>query len=128
MSAANKHIRHGIGSVRPYLYGDLKVPELVKHAFGAQELERLPVGDHGFHIEARIGDSMIVIEAADPPHPGGMRASIYVYVEEVDAAYRRALAAGASSIAEPADKPYQERAAGVKDSYGNIWWLATYMG
>jgi len=128
MSAANKHIRHGIGSVRPYLYGDLKVPELVKHAFGAQELERLPVGDHGFHIEARIGDSMIVIEAGDPPHPGGMRASIYVYVEEVDAAYRRALAAGASSIAEPADKPYQERAAGVKDSYGNTWWLATYMG
>lgn len=128
MSAANKHIRHGIGSVRPYLYGDLKVPELVKHAFGAQELERLPVGDHGFHIEARIGDSMIVIEAGDPPHPGGMRASIYVYVEDVDAAYRRALAAGASSIAEPADKPYQERAAGVKDSYGNIWWLATYMG
>ncbi|MGB6553816.1 MAG: VOC family protein [Candidatus Binataceae bacterium] len=128
MSAANKHIRHGIGSVRPYLYGDLKVPELVKHAFGAQELERLPVGDHGFHIEARIGDSMIVIEAGDPPHPGGMRASIYVYVEDVDAAYRRALAAGASSIAEPADKPYQERAAGVKDSYGNTWWLATYMG
>ncbi|MGC1344311.1 MAG: VOC family protein [Candidatus Binataceae bacterium] len=128
MSAANRHIRHGIGSVRPYLYGDLKVPELVKHAFGAQELERLPVGDHGFHIEARIGDSMIVIEAGDPPHPGGMRASIYVYVEDVDAAYRRALAAGASSIAEPADKPYQERAAGVKDSYGNIWWLATYMG
>ena len=127
MSAAHKHIRHGIGSVRPYLYGDLKVPELVKHAFGAQELERLPVGN-GFHIEARIGDSMIVIEAGDPPHPGGTRASIYVYVEDVDAAYKRALETGATSIAEPANKPYQERAAGVTDSYGNTWWLATYMG
>lgn len=127
MNAANKHIRHGIGSVRPYLYGDLRVTELVKHALGAQELERLPVGN-GFHIEAKIGDSMIVIEAGDPPHPGGTRASIYVYVEDVDAAYKRALEAGASSIAEPADKPYQERAAGVKDSYGNTWWLATYTG
>ncbi|HVA77649.1 MAG TPA: VOC family protein [Candidatus Binataceae bacterium] len=127
MSAANKHIRHGIGSVRPYLYGDLKVPELVKHAFGAQELERLPAGN-GFHIEAKIGDSMIVLEAGDPPHPDGTRASIYVYVEDVDAAYKRALEAGATSVAAPADKPYQERTASVKDTYGNTWWLATYTG
>ena len=127
MSAANKHIRHGIGSVRPYLYGDLKVPELVKHAFGSQELERLPAGN-GYHIEAKIGDSMIVLEAGDPPHPDGTRASIYVYVEDVDAAYKRALEAGATSVAAPADKPYQERTASVKDTYGNTWWLATYTG
>jgi PhnB protein len=128
MSAANKHIRHGIGSVRPYLYGDLKVPELVKHAFGAQELERLPAGNNGFHIEAKIGDSMLVLEAGNPPHPGGTQASVYVYVEDVDAAYNRALEAGATSIIAPENKPYQERAAGVKDTYGNTWWLATYTG
>lgn len=123
-----KHIRHGIGSVRPYLYGDLKVPELIKHAFGAQELERLPVGANGFHIEAKIGDSIVVLEAGDPPHPGGAQASIYVYVEDVDAVYKRALEAGATSIAGPENKPYQERAAGVRDTYGNTWWLATFTG
>ncbi len=126
--AETKHIRHGLGSVRPYLYGRLDLPELVKQAFGAVELERLKVGANGFHIEAKIGDSMIVIEAGEPPPAGGTPASIYVYVEDVDAAYARALRAGATSLAEPSDKPYQERSAGVKDSYGNTWWIATYTG
>jgi len=127
MSNATKHIRHGVGSVRPYLYGRLDMLELVKRAFGAVELEHLPVGK-GAHVEAKIGDSMIVMEVSDPPHPGGQPASIYVYIDDVDAAYQRALAAGATSVAAPEDKPYQERAAGVKDSFGNIWWIATYTG
>ena len=128
MSSATKHIRHGVGSVRPYLYGRLDMLELVKRAFGAVELERLEAGEGGFHVEAKIGDSMIVMEVSDPPHPGGKPASIYVYIDDVDAAYQRALAAGATSVAAPEDKPYQERAAGVKDSFGNTWWIATYTG
>ena len=127
MGTANKHIRHGVGSVRPYLYGRLDMLEMVKRAFGAVELERLGVGK-GFHVEAKIGDSMVVMEVSDPPHPGGKPASIYVYVEDVDAAYQRAIAAGATSVAAPEDKRYQERAAGVKDSFGNIWYIATYTG
>jgi PhnB protein len=127
MRDANKHIRHGVGSVRPYLYGRLDMLELVKRAFGAVELEHLPVGK-GAHVEAKIGDSMIVMEVSDPPHPSGKPASIYVYVDDVDAAYQRALAAGATSMTAPEDKPYQERAAGVKDSFGNVWWIATYTG
>ena len=127
MSSATKHIRQGVGSVRPYLYGRLDMLELVKRAFGAVELERGEVGK-GFHIEAKIGDSVIVMELCDPPHPGGKPASIYVYVNDVDAAYQRALACGATSVAAPEDKPYEERAAGVKDSFGNTWWIATYTG
>ena len=127
MSTATKHIRHGVGSVRPYLYGRLDMLELVKRAFGAVELERLEAGN-GYHVEAKIGDSMVVMEVGDPPHPGGTPASIYVYIDDVDAAYQRALAAGATSIAAPENKPYQERAAGIKDSFGNIWWIATYTG
>jgi PhnB protein len=127
MSSATKHIRHGVGSVRPYLYGRLDMLELVKRAFGAVELEHLKMGN-GAHVEAKIGDSMIVMEVSDPPHPGGKPASIYVYVDDVDASYQRALAAGATSVAAPEDKPYQERAAGVKDSFGNIWYIATYTG
>jgi PhnB protein len=127
MSTATKHIRHGVGSVRPYLYGRLDMLELVKRAFGAVELERLEAGN-GYHVEAKIGDSMVVMEVGDPPHPGGTPASIYVYIDDVDAAYQRALAAGATSVAVPEDKPYQERAAGIKDSFGNTWWIATYTG
>jgi PhnB protein len=128
VNSASKHIRHGVGSVRPYLYGRLDMLELVKRAFGAVELERLEAGKGGFHVEAKIGDSMVVMEVSDPPHPGGKPASIYVYIDDVDAAYQRALAAGATSVAAPEDKLYQERAAGVKDSFGNIWWIATYTG
>ena len=128
MSNATKHIRHGVGSVRPYLHGHLDMPEFVKRAFGAVELERVKAGSNGFHIEAKIGDSMIVMEVGDPPYPGATRASIYVYIDDVDAAYQRALAAGGTSVAAPEDKPYQERTAGVKDSFGNTWWIATYTG
>jgi PhnB protein len=124
----NRHIRHGAGSVRPYLYGRLDMLELVKRAFGAVELERLETRNNGFHVEAKIGDSIVVMEACDPPHPSGKPASIYVYVEDVDAAYQSALEAGAISIAAPEDKPYQERAAGISDSFGNTWWIATYTG
>jgi PhnB protein len=127
MNTATKHIRHGVGSVRPYLYGRLDMLELVKRAFGAVELERDEVAK-GLHVEVKIGDSMVVMEVSDPPHPGGKPASVYVYIDDVDAAYQRALAAGATSVAAPEDKPYQERAAGVKDSFGNTWWIATYTG
>ena len=128
MSKGKKHIRHGTGSVRPYLFGKLDLLDLIREAFGAEEVERLKSGNNGFHVEARIGDSMIVIEASDPPHPSGRPASIYVYVEDVDAAYKRAIAAGAISVAAPEDKPYEERAGGVRDSFGNIWYIATYTG
>lgn len=125
----SKHIRHGKGSVRPYLYGKPDLPEFVREVFGAKELERLKAGN-GYHIEAQIGDSMVVIEAGEsfPAGAGLTKNSIYVYVDNVDAAYKRAMELGATSIAPPQDKPYQERACGVKDSFGNTWWIATYTG
>lgn len=123
-----KHVRHGFGSVRPYVYGPLALWALVKDAFGAVEIERHEFSPTSFHIEARIGDSVIVLEAADPPHPTGSPSSIYVYLPDVESAYRRALELGASSVAAPDDKPYQERQAGVRDSFGNTWWISTYKG
>src|SRR5260370_24289433 len=105
MTTPQKHIRHGIGSVRPYLYGRLDLPNLLKQAFGAEELERIPVGDKGFHIETKIGDSIVVLEVGEPPHPSGTRASIYVYVEDADIAYRNPLPARATSVTRPAAQP-----------------------
>lgn len=86
------------------------------------------MGPNSFHIEAKIGDSVIVLETGDPPHTDATAGSIYVYVPDVDAAYRRAIERGAVSVAAPEDKPYQERGAGVRDSFGNVWWIATYRG
>jgi PhnB protein len=122
------HVRHGMGSVRPYIYGSLDLPDLIKRAFDAEELERLPTPG-GFHIEAKIGDSAAVLEVGKfPPGVSTTAASIYVYVTDVDKAYRRALEAGATSIGAPENKPYKERAAGVKNSFGNRWYIATYTG
>jgi PhnB protein len=122
------HIRHGRGAVRPYLYGRNDLIEFVKHAFAAEELERSGDEKEGFHVELQIGDSVIVLETGDSFPGTPTKASVYVYVPDVDAAYRRALDAGASSVEEPQDKPYQERVAGVRDSFGNTWYISTYAG
>jgi PhnB protein len=127
MALTNKHIRHGTGSVRPFLYGRLDLLDFVKQVFGGRELERNTVPG-GFHVETQIGDAVIVLVAMDPPYAEATRASVYVYVDDVDAVYSRAIAAGAASLSEPVDQPYQERAAGFKDSFGNTWYVATYQG
>jgi PhnB protein len=125
-AAGASYVRHGVGTVRPYVYGNLDLIEFVQQVFGAVELERVELGAQSFHVEAAIGDSVIVLEVGDPPPASAATASIYVYVPDVDAAYGRALEAGATEISPPEDKPYDERAAGVKDGFGNTWWIATY--
>lgn len=127
MSQANTHIRNAMGTVRPFIYGRLDLLDFVAATFGAVELERNKL-DHGLHVQARIGDSVVVLSAMEPPYAEATRASIYVYVDDVDATYKRAIAAGASSLGEPGDRPFQERVAAVKDTFGNIWYLATYTG
>ena len=125
----SNHIRHGRGTVRPFIYGKLDLPDFVREVFGAKEIERLEAAG-GLHIDAQIGDSFIVIAANDafPAAVSPTRNAIYVYVDNVDAAYKRALEMGATSIAPPENKPYQERGCGVKDSFGNTWYIATYTG
>lgn len=114
------HIRNGMGTVRPYVYGPPSLLDFVQETFGAEVVERA-----GGEVELRIGDSMLALSLGD--HGEGS-ASIHVYVEDADAVYERALRAGATSIAEPTDKPYQERMAGVRDAAGNTWWISTYVG
>ena len=130
MSTANKYIRHGFSTVRPYLYGSLDLVDFVKQVFGAEEVERV-ADNTGAHIEVQIGDSLIALDLGDHSHSDSQwltRSFVYVYVEDVDAVYQRALQAGATSMEEPTDKPYQERNAGFKDTFGNIWGISTYTG
>lgn len=73
------------------------------------------------HGEAGIGDSVIMFgesSSAYPPETG----SVFIYVKDTDAAYQKAMAAGSVSRQEPADKDYG-RAAGVRDPFGNTWWI-----
>jgi len=122
------HIRHGSGSVRPYIFGPVALIDFVVQAFGAEIVENLSSGPDSFHVEARLGDSTFVIEAWKDVPKSRERSSIYVYVEDVDATYKRALAAGATAISAPENKPYQERAGGLKDVFGNTWYISTYTG
>jgi PhnB protein len=128
MTEQLSHVRHGIGSVRPYIYGPVELLDFVKRTFGAVELERHELGPESFHVEMQVGDSVVVIEAGQlPPDVSPWRCSIYVYVEDVDAIYSRALQLGAKPLAQIEDKPYQERQAGLVDVAGNTWWVATYV-
>lgn len=54
-----------------------------------------------------------------------MAAAIYLYVPDVDATYKRAVSLGAKAVREPADMTWGDRVAGVKDTSGNTWWIAT---
>jgi uncharacterized glyoxalase superfamily protein PhnB len=92
----------------------------IKHVFNGQGEFR-----PGPPAEIKIGDSLLMISDG-----GGVRerapAFLYVYVEDTDATYRRAMEANAISIEAPADMPYGDRRATVKDKWGNTWQIATH--
>ena len=101
--------------------------DFLKQVFDAQEIHRTTLPDgRVMHAQVRIGDSTVMMGEAQgdcPPMP----AALYVYVNDTDAAYQRALAAGATSVMAPADQFYGDRNAGVKDAAGNLWWIATHI-
>jgi PhnB protein len=126
---AVKPIPEGYGTLTPYLVvkGAGGLIEFLKEAFDAVELFRMarPDGTIG-HAEVKIGDSRLMIgEGSEqwPPRPG----MFYLYTTDADAAYRRALAAGATSVREPADQFYGDCSGGVQDAFGNQWWVATHV-
>ncbi|MDR0242762.1 MAG: VOC family protein [Burkholderia sp.] len=79
----------------------------------------------GLPAEIRIGDSVVMISGGDGLRDP-MPAFLYVYVEDADAIHRRAIAAQAISLEAPADLPYGDRRAMVKDPWGNLWQIATH--
>jgi len=126
---AVKHIPEGYHSVTPYLIGPgaSKVLDFVKATFDAEETLRMP-GPNGTigHAEFRIGDSYLMISDGGEMYPP-MPCTLYVYVEDIDATYQRALAAGATTVKEPADQFYGDRTATVKDPCGNNWGIGTHI-
>ena len=123
-----KPIPDGYHTVTPYLtvQGARRLIDFLKQAFDAKEDERMTRPDGTItHSEVRIGDSVVMIaDSSDKWKP--MPSGIYLYVEDTDATYQRAIQAGAVSVMEPANQFYGDRNAGVRDPLGNVWWIATH--
>lgn len=126
---AVKAIPDGYHSIQPYLIvqGATKLIEFMKQAFGATERMRMggPDGTIG-HAEVQIGDSVVMLADANDMFPA-MPATVLVYVDDCDAVYTRALAAGAKSERAPEDQFYGDRSAGVNDASGNRWYIHTHI-
>jgi PhnB protein len=120
----------GLSSVQPFLHlreADKMIPFL-EAAFGAEAMgvAKSPEG-LVLHATIRIGNATLeVAEAHGVSQP--MPCHLHVYVPDTDAVYAQALQAGATSIDAPRNAPYGDRAAGVKDAWGNSWFIATYLG
>jgi len=105
--------------------------EFAKDVFDAEETFRAIGSAGGIHAEVKIGDTMLMIGggAPDLSWKGESRlTALHTYVKDVDATYARALKAGATSEGAPQDHEYGERGAGIRDKFGNWWYLATYKG
>lgn len=126
---AVKPIPEGYHTITPYLtvQGADELIDFMKQVFAATEIERMANPDGTVkHAEVRIGDSVVMIsESRGEWKP--MPAALYLYISDVDAVYRRALAAGATSLMEPTNTFYGNRESGVKDQFGNYWWIATHI-
>ncbi|MGA9981776.1 MAG: VOC family protein [Candidatus Sulfotelmatobacter sp.] len=126
------YIAKGLNNVNVYMHPLRAEPVIsfLKRAFGATELAKYASPDGVVHhAEIRVGDS--VVEMGEPSGEAQgkyppMPTMFYMYVPDCDAVYRSALTAGATSISEPADQPYGDRSAGVKDAFGNTWYIATH--
>ena len=125
MSASHKP--PGYNAVSPYLVvdGASQTIDFLIHVFGAVELRRFPDSTGKIlHAEVRIDDTVVMLADGSegwPPVPS----HVHIYVPEVDAVYRRALEAGATSVQEPVKKDDDDKRGGVRDSGGTTWWIAT---
>jgi len=124
------HFLPEMGSVTPYLHpaGATKLIDFLKEAFSAEEIARHeePKGTV-VHAKVRLGNSILEMGEAHGQYQP-MPSMFYMYVNNVDGSYARAIKAGAKSLFAPADQPYGDRNAGVEDPFGNQWYLAMRAG
>jgi PhnB protein len=134
---AVKPIPEGYHTLTPYLVvkGAAAALDFYAKALGAKELVRMadPSGKVG-HAEMKIGDSHFMLAdehpevgAVAPPATGGRYATFLVYVPDVDAVFKRAIAAGATEV-RPVDLQfYGDRTGRLRDPFGHEWMLATHV-
>jgi PhnB protein len=131
-----KPIPDGHHTVAPYLAikNAAGALDFYKTAFGATETYKLIIPDGRVgHAEIRLGDSLIMLSdefpefgGKAPESLGGSPVSIHLYVEDVDAFFKRALAAGARELKPVMDQFYGDRSGQLQDPFGHLWWVATH--
>ena len=124
-----KAIPEGYPTVTPYLMVQdaAKFIAFMSTVFAAKTSEQLmrPDGKIG-HTELRVGDSLIMLSEASEAHPA-TPVMLHVYVEDVDAAFERAVRAGGTVVSKPANQFYGDRSGGVKEPGGNTILIATHV-
>lgn len=130
MRKAESYLPKGYNNVVPYLVCP-DLPGLIKFVqtvFDAK-LDSPPMeGPDGEikHVEFTIGDSHLMAGPSSEQHPA-FPCSLYIYVQDTDATYKKAVAAGGKSLMEPKDMFYGDRNGGVVDQWGNQWWIGTHV-
>jgi PhnB protein len=130
-----KPIPEGHHTVTPYLIlnGAAAAIDFYKRAFGAQDLGRFEHEGKIGHAELKFGDSIIMLAdefpemgVRGPQSFGGSPMFLHLYVEDVDALYAQAIAAGAKAQKPVEDKFYGDRSGSVEDPFGYTWYLSTH--
>jgi PhnB protein len=124
------YIRPGLTSITPYIIvrPAAQFMEFLKTAFEGVERMRMPTPDGLImHADVALGNGAIEVSDGNEQYPTAPQA-IHLYVDDADAIYERALRAGATSLYAPVDQDYGDREGGVKDAFGNIWYIATPKG
>ena len=133
---STRAIPEGYHSVTPYLVvdGAEEAIRFYEKALGATEILRLPMGGKIGHAEIRIGDSVVMLSdewpdygKLGPKSRGGATSSLMIYLEDVDAAFARAVAAGASVERPVETQFYGDRSGSIVDPFGHSWTLATHV-
>lgn len=121
------YIPEGFGAVFPYFIveGAERFAEFLKDAFHAREIGRtvLPNGRIA-NIRIRVLTSTFMVSEAGEDGLVAMKSANYVYTENVDETFERALSLGATKMFDPRDMPYEDRQGGIVDPFGNIWWIS----
>ena len=130
-------IPEGMHSVTPHLVCDdaSRAIEFYERAFGATDAARLPGPDGRLmHAHVRIGDSVVMLVdenramgALGPRAVGGTPVTLHLYVDDVDAVFARAVAAGATAVMAPADMFWGDRYGVAEDPFGHRWSIATHV-
>ena len=124
----------GYHSVTPYLCirGAAKALDFYARAFGAKEKFRLPMGERIGHAEILIGDSHVMLademdDHRSPQSYGGTPVSLMIYTDDVDAMFKRAIAAGATQKRPVENQFYGDRTGVLVDPFGHVWSIATHV-
>ena len=119
------HIPPGFNTITPYHFvnnAPAFLEFLVQGLCGVETCRHMN-GDRIANAQVRLGNSTVMVSESSADFPA-MPASYYLYVEDADDAMKKAVAAGATKIMDVANMPYNDRQGGVRDPFGNLWWLS----